>query len=252
MSCFLNVGSNGDKVIKLQTELYRLRYYRGKIDGKYGPVTQAAVKAYQTVKHLVIDGCIGNETWGSLFPPAKTSSVHASQKITASTKDPCYKSPRFLNDKDLKQDTNYFCACNVSQQVLFELFGIRVPESELAREEGTTTDGTGHDGIKAGIIKEAKDHGHKVSVEFVNWSSKSLDEIGEMIADPNTGIFVHDKYKETWGHYEYLTGLCKDKSTVIVANSLSGGYMETRPISTLVKWINMINQPSLGIVRTIS
>ena len=82
---FLNINSTGDKVIKLQTELYRLRYYRGKIDGKYGPVTQAAVKAYQKAKKLTVDGCVGDETWGSLFPPAKPT-ITATNSIPAELK----------------------------------------------------------------------------------------------------------------------------------------------------------------------
>ena len=33
----------------------------------------------------------------------------------------CFKSQRYLSDVNLKQDTNYFCACNIFQQIMYEL-----------------------------------------------------------------------------------------------------------------------------------
>lgn len=74
-------------------------------------------------------------------------------------------SPRWLSDNDMVQNTIYFCACNVSQQALYELFNMRVPESQLAKDKGTTQNGTGHSGIITGITKEARAHSYNVTVE---------------------------------------------------------------------------------------
>jgi len=164
----------------------------------------------------------------------------------------CYKSQRFLTDVHLKQDNNYFCACNIFQQIMYELYGILIGESDIAKAMGTTTNGTDHNGIINGGKAIAKQYGHSVSIEFKNYSSITEKELGELIADPNVGVFIHDLYKLTWGHYEYLIGLCLSTGIYTVANSLSGGYIEQRSRATLKSYINGISQPSVGIVRKIS
>lgn len=164
----------------------------------------------------------------------------------------CYKSQRYLTDVNLKQDTNYFCACNIFQQIMYELYGLIINELDIAKAMGTTTNGTDHNRIINGGKAIAKQYGHSVSIEFVNYSSMTEKQIGELISDPNVGIFVHDLYKLTWGHYEYLIGLCLSTGVYTVANSLSGGYIEQRSRETLKSYINGISQPSVGIVRKIS
>lgn len=170
----------------------------------------------------------------------------------APTPSDCYKSQRYLKDANIKQDTNYFCACNIFQQIMYELYGIVIKESDIAKAMGTTTNGTSHPQIISGGKAIAKRYGHNVSIEFKNFSSMTEKEIGKLIADPNVGIFVHDLYKLTWGHYEYLIGLCLNSGVYTVANSLSGGYIEKRSRATMKSYINGISQPSIGIVRKIS
>lgn len=63
----LRVGSTETENIKaLQYRLKSLGYYKGSIDGKYGPVTRAAVIAYQKSKKLVQDGVAAKITLRSL------------------------------------------------------------------------------------------------------------------------------------------------------------------------------------------
>ena len=35
------------------------------LDGRFGPRTEAAVKAYPTQRQFVVDGIVGPQTWGS-------------------------------------------------------------------------------------------------------------------------------------------------------------------------------------------
>ncbi|HHY81347.1 MAG TPA: N-acetylmuramoyl-L-alanine amidase, partial [Clostridiales bacterium] len=51
----LRRGSKGDTVKELQEKLKKLGYYTGEIDGSYGPLTEAAVKAFQKDQKLEQD-----------------------------------------------------------------------------------------------------------------------------------------------------------------------------------------------------
>ena len=56
----------GPAVSQLQRELTTLGYYQGEIDGKYGELTQEAVKAFQSDSGLVVDAIVGPSTWDAL------------------------------------------------------------------------------------------------------------------------------------------------------------------------------------------
>ena len=65
-STVLRSGTKSDEVKLLQQKLASSGYYTGSIDGSYGPMTIAAVKAYQQKTGLAIDGVAGPQTLGSL------------------------------------------------------------------------------------------------------------------------------------------------------------------------------------------
>jgi peptidoglycan hydrolase-like protein with peptidoglycan-binding domain len=50
----------------VQRMLRRLGYYRGKLDGSFGPFTENAVKAFQTSRNLNPDGIVGPNTLTAL------------------------------------------------------------------------------------------------------------------------------------------------------------------------------------------
>lgn len=54
-------GSHGPDVVKLQTLLHVTA------DGDFGPITEAAVKVFQTSHGLVADGVVGDRTWTKLL-----------------------------------------------------------------------------------------------------------------------------------------------------------------------------------------
>jgi hypothetical protein len=61
----LREGSSGEAVKGLQRELVDAGYSLT-VDGSFGPATSSAVRAYQSKTGLVVDGVVGNNTWGSL------------------------------------------------------------------------------------------------------------------------------------------------------------------------------------------
>lgn len=62
----LRLGTNGDDVRQVQNQLQVLGYYRGDIDGAFGPQTQAAVIAFQNDQNLDPDGIVGPLTYDRL------------------------------------------------------------------------------------------------------------------------------------------------------------------------------------------
>lgn len=60
---------HGDDVTRLQR---LLNLPAPQQDGVFGPVTDAAVRAFQTLRGLVVDGRVGKATWAALEAPAKT------------------------------------------------------------------------------------------------------------------------------------------------------------------------------------
>ncbi|MDD4801998.1 MAG: peptidoglycan-binding protein [Syntrophomonas sp.] len=55
--------NQGYDVYFLQERLRELGYYTGALDGKFGPVTEAAVKALQTASKIGVDGVVGSKTY---------------------------------------------------------------------------------------------------------------------------------------------------------------------------------------------
>lgn len=53
---------------QIQTALKSAGFYKGPIDGKMGPKTKEAVKAFQKANGLKADGVVGKKTWMKLAP----------------------------------------------------------------------------------------------------------------------------------------------------------------------------------------
>jgi hypothetical protein len=65
-SATLKPGDTGTQVKVLQRALARLGFFKGTVDGDYGPATQAAVNAFQTSNGLTADGVVGPATLTAL------------------------------------------------------------------------------------------------------------------------------------------------------------------------------------------
>jgi hypothetical protein len=62
----LSRGSTGDPVRRLQRALASVGVDPGPIDGIFGALTDAAVRAFQGSHGLQVDGIVGPDTWGAL------------------------------------------------------------------------------------------------------------------------------------------------------------------------------------------
>jgi 3D (Asp-Asp-Asp) domain-containing protein len=71
----LKQGSNGEQVKDAQKHLNNLGYYKGPLDGKYGPLTRLAVLRFQKVNHLNLDGIIGPETFKVLHTASPKKAI---------------------------------------------------------------------------------------------------------------------------------------------------------------------------------
>ncbi len=60
-------GSKGPEVRQIQQKLKEQKLYLGDIDGIFGGGSEGAVKRFQRLRGLVVDGIVGAETWRALF-----------------------------------------------------------------------------------------------------------------------------------------------------------------------------------------
>ena len=78
----LRKGNSGAYVKILQTRL-NVHGASLDVDGSFGSLTLAAVKAFQKAKNLLVDGVVGSLTWGELLKDPTSSSVPYIVRITA-------------------------------------------------------------------------------------------------------------------------------------------------------------------------
>lgn len=77
----LKVGSSGAKVRTLQTQLQRLGLYSAAIDGSYGPVTKAAVQAFERKHGWKPDGIAGARVQETLAKEVKSLPAPSWKKL---------------------------------------------------------------------------------------------------------------------------------------------------------------------------
>ena len=128
-------GEEGTSVKNLQYTLYELGYYDGAIDGKYGPTTADAVRAFQIQNKISpVDGVAGSKTLSKMY---SSDAVAA----TAATMD--YGTVKSGDKGDLVVQVQ---DCLVQCGYLEEITGVYdsatvAAVKEFQREHGLTVDG---------------------------------------------------------------------------------------------------------------
>ncbi len=98
----LKRGCKGSDVKTLQGRLQELGYYNSALDGLFGAGTQNAVKAFQKVNSLKVDGVVGRVTHNALYS-AGTSGGGTGGDGGTSTPSPTYNLGKLDNQVTLKK-----------------------------------------------------------------------------------------------------------------------------------------------------
>jgi peptidoglycan hydrolase-like protein with peptidoglycan-binding domain len=80
----LKYGSRGQEVVKVQTKLKSLGFFKGNVTDYFGSITKAAVKKFQASKGLAADGIVGPQTAKALFGSG-TSSVSTASRAASNS-----------------------------------------------------------------------------------------------------------------------------------------------------------------------
>lgn len=81
----LRLGSEGEDVKKLQ------QFLGVDVVGKFGPKTDAAVKAWQSAHGLTTDGVVGPGTWAKMFPSSTPTPAPVQQPVAQSTSSSLFR-----------------------------------------------------------------------------------------------------------------------------------------------------------------
>ncbi len=85
---FYRSGDRGTEVQEIQVRLKKLGYEPGSVDGVFGPATTQAVKTFQKVAGLDVDGVVGAETFRKLMerdmPPSRAGIVSVLRRVVSS------------------------------------------------------------------------------------------------------------------------------------------------------------------------
>ena len=143
------------------------------------------------------------------------------------------------------QNTSYYCACHSLQEVLRNLTGKVIPQKTLASVMGTTTKGTGHNGIKTAVAWFNKKYGYKITMTEKYYSDIGASGVKKIINSTNQDLIQHILYKMEYGHYEVVNKV-NSNNTWNIQNSLGDkcakgcycGHKENRSKATNTKWIN--------------
>ena len=81
----LEFGSRGTEVLQLQKALLSLGFDPNGTDGKYGRGTEAAVKSYQTVNGLKVDGKAGSQTQSRIYADLAEEKISSPESDSATS-----------------------------------------------------------------------------------------------------------------------------------------------------------------------
>lgn len=192
--------------------------------------------------------------------PAKVTTTVVVQKkkqeIKCNTKGE-YWNPRYLTGTSLKQINSYFCAPVSISQVWYELYGTDESQTEISKYASTTVAGTSHTGINNALQELASKYNKKIKIEWKNYSSMTLQELAEIVADPDRALILHvmwhnlKDWDDKGGHYTTLACVNPKQGYVYEIYSLNGPELVKRTSDYMKTVTSEISQQSVCIITKI-
>lgn len=122
----LRLGDSNVEVIMLQERLAGLGYNVGTADGKFGTMTEAAVKSVQAGNGLEADGIVGNATWEAI----RTTNKSVSRGLSASAVQILLTAEQYIGVPYVWGGSSPAgFDCSGFTQYVFGLNGIRLPRT---------------------------------------------------------------------------------------------------------------------------
>ena len=165
-----------------------------------------------------------------------------------------YWNPRYLSNGEEKQSTNYYCLPVSVMQAVYELTGKDLSQRWLADIMGTTTAGTGHQGVTKALNEINRKYSLHLKHEWRNFSDVGWDKIAQYVKNPDVAIIIHGGWAElgTWnfeaGHYYTLACINPSKRYAYEIYSLQGASLQKRSFDYLRASMNYISQPSICVI----
>ena len=119
---------------------------------------------------------------------------------------------------NLGQCNSYNCGPHSLMQGYYNLTGIKVDELTLAKNCGTTTAGTSHQGLATGLSYLNRKYGTNISMEWKNFSDLGWNGLNSLINGPDTVVFWHELYRNKWGHYSFAITLIHQHNQIHALN----------------------------------
>lgn len=100
----LRVGSQGDKVTKLQKDLKKIGYYDEEVTGYFGQYTESCVIKFQKDMGLLADGEVGPYTLAALESYEAPTEAPTEKKTEPATEAPTYEETQTATDFNAPED----------------------------------------------------------------------------------------------------------------------------------------------------
>jgi peptidoglycan hydrolase-like protein with peptidoglycan-binding domain len=180
----LRQGSLGGQVAELQDELNRAGSEL-EADGRFGPATGTAVRAFQESRGLDVDGVVGNATWEALDPadpdPARVDGPAAPGKITDEKED--FRIRGLPSDSAQHADTVFFdfaeSAIPPSEET--KLPALAAAPGDVVLEGTSSEEGQGNQSLTDGRISSVASAmsglGHAGQRQRKNSTSKAVGQL---------------------------------------------------------------------------
>ena len=181
-----------------------------------------------------------------------TKSSSSGGNKSSSTSTSKYGHAKKSGCDNMGQNNGYYCGCHSLQEVIRNLYGIVVPQSTIASWAGTTTAGTGHEGLNTAVVAFNKKYNKNLLVSWKNFSDLGWAGIKKIVDSKNQDCIIHCLYRNRWGHYEVINDV---SSNINVQNSLGSycgscycGYIEYRTQAEFRSYISGISQKSIMVL----